>query len=423
MAKPFNYFLIVLAGFIGIHALSVAAQIPPEPVIPSAVWDISKYGAVGDGTTLNTEAVQKAIDACSGSGGGTVLVPAGKFLIGPITLASHINLKIDAGAILLISDDLANYPTVENKKYQNAISVSDAHDIKISGGGTIDGQGFKWWEAFRANRKMPSRPNLIRFSRVTRLEVSGVTLQNSPGFHLDLIDGTDVTIRDVTIRAPADSPNTDGMDPSGWNYLITKCTIDVGDDNIAIKPLGARTPVNKNFTITQCRFLHGHGMSIGSSTKGGIEDVAVSDCAFDSTDSGIRIKTSRGFGGLLQHVTYSDLRMTNVKHPIDIADYYPIKTAPKHPSMEREEPVTALTPINRDITIRNVTATDCPTAGTIYGLPEAPITDITFDHVNISAKTGMIINQARNVRFISSKITVEEGKPIIPYNAQITGSE
>jgi hypothetical protein len=241
-------------------------------------------------------------------------------------------------------------------------------------------------------------------------------------FHLVPQNCINVTIQGITIKSPANAPNTDGIDPSGWNFLITDCVIDGGDDNIAVKP-GSRTPGNKNYRIANCKFLHGHGMSIGSGTQGGIEDLVVRDCDFDSTDSGIRIKTSRGRGGVLQNLTYENLTMTAVKNPIYIVDYYPEREAPKDPSTEKAEPVTDRTPINKNILIRNVTATNCPTAGTIRGLPEAPVTDLTLTNVTISAKTGMKIYHAQGIRFADSKLNVESGKPLTTFDAEVTGLE
>jgi polygalacturonase len=242
-------------------------------------------------------------------------------------------------------------------------------------------------------------------------------------FHLVPQNCLDVTIQGITIKSPADAPNTDGIDPSGWNYLIADCTIDVGDDNIAIKPTGSRTPGNKNYAVKNCTFVHGHGCSVGSGTAGGIEDLTVSDCTFNQTDAGIRIKTLRGNGGLLQNCTYENLKMTAVKNPIYIIDYYPERNAPKDPSTETPEPITERTPFNKNIIIRNVTATNCPTAGTIRGLPEAPITNVTLSNVNISAKTGMKIYYARKIRFEGSKIAVESGRPLMTFDAEVTGLE
>ena len=409
----------VVAGLIFTGALRVPAQSIPLPTIPHATFNVTNYGAIGDGKTMNTSAIQKTIDTAS-AGGGTVLIPAGKFLTGPFTLASSINLHLVKNATILISDDLANYPSAKGR-YQDSITASGAHDLEISGEGTIDGQGNAWWTAFRADKSMTHRPNMIKLSNCTRVRVHGVTLGNSPMFHLVPQNCTDVTIQGITIQAPANAPNTDGIDPSGWNFLITDCTIDTGDDNIAIKPANGRTPGNKNYKVKNCTFRHGHGCSVGSGTAGGIEDLKVSACTFNQTDSGIRIKTLRGNGGLLQNCTFENLRMTAVKNPIYIIDWYPERNAPKDPSTEKPEPVTDRTPLNKNIIIRNVTAADCPTAGTIRGLPEAPITGVTLSNVNISAKTGMKIYHAKGIKFVGSKITVESGKPLTAFNAEVMG--
>lgn len=188
-----------------------------------------------------------------------------------------------------------------------------------------------------------------------------------------------------------------------------------------MKPGSGRTPGDKNYTITNCKFLHGHGMSIGSGTSGGIEDLRVSNCSFDGTDAGIRIKTSREHGGLLQNLTYENLTMTVVKNPIYIIDWYPERLAPKDPTTEKPEPVTARTPINKNIIIRNVTATNCPTAGTIRGLPEAPVCDVTLSNVTISAKSGLKVYHANGIRFTDSKIEVESGKRLTLVDADVAG--
>ncbi len=384
------------------------------------VFNIRDFGAVGDGKTLDTDAIQKAVEAAAAGGGGRVLVPAGKFLTGPFTLASGVDFHLDRGAVLLISDDMANYPIRKNR-YVDAIIATNAHDVSLTGEGVIDGQGEAWWKAFRANPEMTHRPYLIRFSDCRRVTVENVTLQNSPMFHLVPQNCTDVTIRHVTIHAPADAPNTDGIDPSGWNFHISDCTIDTGDDNIAIKPTDGRTPGDKNFLITDCRFFHGHGMSIGGGTFNGVEDVTVSHCSFDGTDSGIRLKTLRGRGGLARNLVYENLTMNNVKNPIYIIDYYPERTAPKDPATEKPEPVTDRTPINRHIIIRNLTATNCPTAGTIRGLPEMPIEDVMLTNVHLSAEKGLTIIRARGVRFENCSIVAARGPKVISYDAEISG--
>jgi len=431
MRRPLNRLntslLTALIGLVIHDGFPAHAQGVPLPAIPRVVFNITNYGAIGDGKTLNTAAVQKTIDACSTAGGGSVVVPAGSFLIGPITLASGINLHLDRRAFLLISDDLDTYPK-KARRYQDAITVADAHDLEISGDGVIDGQGQAWWTAFKADLKadkptLPHRPYMIKLSNCTRVRVSNVTLQNSPMFHLVTQNCTDVTIQDITIKAPSDAPNTDGLDPSGWNYQITGCLIDTGDDNIAIKPTAGRTPGNKNFMVSNCTFLHGHGLSIGGGSVNGLENLTVSNCAFNGTDSGIRIKTGRGNSGLVRNLIYENITMTNVKNPIYINDYYPERNAPKDPASEQTEPVTDRTPINQHIFIRNLTATNCPTAGTIRGLPEAPISDLLLTNVSLSAGTGMIIYHAKGVKFVASKITAQHGPNLTSFDAQIDGLE
>jgi len=386
----------------------------------AGTFNVRDYGATGDGKTLDTTALQKTIDAAAQAGGGTVLVPTGNFLTGPFKLASNINLELAKDAVILISDDRTTYPVV-NARYEDAITAEGAHDLKITGEGTIDGQGQAWWAAFRADPGMTHRPYLIKFTNCERVEVADVTLQNSPMFHLVPQNCTDVNIHGIKIYSPANASNTDGIDPSGWNFIITHCVIDTGDDNIAIKPAKARQPGNKNYLITDCQFIHGHGMSVGGGTAGGLDGLTVSNCTFVDTDAGIRIKTLRGNGGLLQNATYEELTMNAVKRPIYIIDWYPERNAPRDPATETAEPVKPGTPLNKNIIIRDLTATNCPSAGVIRGLPEAPITDMLLTNVNISAKTGLEIYHATGIKFVASKIDAETGANLTTFDAQVEG--
>jgi len=385
-------------------------------VIPVKIFSVIDYGAVSDDKTINTLALPKTIDAVRQAGGGTLIVPAGQFLTGPLVLASSMNLQLAKGAVLLISDDLAVYP-LSRTGYQDCLTASDAHDLEISGEGTINGQGVAWWKAFSANNAMLHRPCLIKFNHCTRVEITGIKLMNSPMFHLVPSRCTNVTIKGVTITAPSDSPNTDGIDPSGSNYLIDGCTIDTGDDNIALKP--GHTEKSQNYAITHCDFQHGHGLSIGSGSDGGVENITVRNCTFEETTAGIRIKTVRGRGGLIQNITYDHLTMNRVKNPVEIVDYYPelLQTPTDDPS----QPVTPLTPTFAGITIRNMTGAESPNAGTIWGLPEMPISGITFTNVHISAAKGMRIYHARDIHFSGSGITVESGEKFILSDAEVSG--
>jgi polygalacturonase len=422
--------ILVAALLVFASAFQASAQYIDLPIIPDATFTVTDFGAVGDGRTLNTEAIQKTVDAASAEGGGTVVIPAGKYVTGPFRLASSINLHLAKDATLLISNDMANYPILTGRDspmpvdmYADAITAYDVHDIEISGEGTIDGQGDVWWDAFDADRRMTHRPNMIRIVRCTRLLVRDVWLKDSPMFHLIPEDCTDVTIENIYISAPFDSPNTDGIDFSGWNYLITGCTIDTGDDHIVAKPSSPRKPGNKNITIHNCTLLHGRGICIGSTTTSGTEDMTVSYCTFDGADYGIHIKSGRDRGGLVQRIRYENITMKNVQLPIYIQSYYASERRPRDLRKDVARPITTTTPIYRDITIRNVTATDCPTAGRIQCLPEMPIVNLTLDNVHISSVRGMRIYHVQGMKCIDTSIAASAGNSVGAFDADISGLE
>ena len=401
------------------------------PQIPDRIFNITDHGAVADGTTDNTKAIEKAMAAARDAGGGVVLVPAGKFLTGPFDLASKINLKIDEGATLLFSDSPDAYPIdTEDNRHRMCITAKDCTDIAITGKGTIDGQGATWWEAFMKIKGTPQqktatrRPNLIDFTDCQRVLFKDVMLRNPPMFTVVPRDCDDVTFDGVRFYAPDESPNTDGIDPSGRNYLITRCDFDTGDDCIAFKPQRPRDdggPSCENILITDCTFRHGHGLSIGGQTPYGLRNMVVRNCTFENPDAAIRMKAPRGEGGLVENLTYENITMRKVKLPIFITSYYPNSTTPKEPDKDPPQPVTATTPIWRNIRISNVRAEDCPEAGRIFGLPEMPVSDITFTNVYISAEKPLQIFNARQIVFKNSRLEIEKGPPLTLGNAQVIG--
>ena len=393
--------------------------------------------------------IQAAISAASTAGGGTVEVPAGTFMSGPITLASTINLQIDSGATLK-AVAMANYPN--NTSPANFIEISAKKNVEISGSGTIDGNGQDWWTAFNANSNI-SRPRLIDgkssggVSNDT-LWIRNVTLQNSPMFNLALSGSNNVTIDGITIFNPTSptsniSPNTDGIDMGGMHWLIENSTIDTGDDNIVAKP---GSTICGDMTVTNCLFKHGHGMSIGGQTNLGLNGLTVTNCTFDGTTTGIRMKASRAnpdAGGLVTNCTYSNITMYNVQYPININSYYP-STIPANPQ-DPAQTITATTPFWQNITISNMTSTwdntrtsysssiqNSSYTGIIWGLPEAPVLNVAMTNVKISgAKFGIDINHVRNVSFDSQcSFTNSSGGNLIstssaatPYDALMVPSD
>lgn len=415
---------MIVAVLLAMCRSGICSQLPdiPSPSIPSRTFRITDYGAIPDGITSNSGAIMKTITACERTGGGTVVVPPGRFLTAAISLGSNLDLHLEQGATLLLSNKFDDYPIDSRGGYVNQIVADNCHDVAITGEGTIDGQGQPWWTAYRKLRNgeappgaLAHRPYMVLFRNCTRVRVQGITLANSPSFHLVPEACTDVVIDHVQIVAPANSPNTDACDPSGWNFLITHCTFDVGDDCIAIKPGSRPTrdkPACENFFISDCTFRHGHGMSIGGQSAGGLRHLIVTDCIFDGTDCGIRMKANRGVGGLVEDCTYENLTMKGVKVPVYISSYYPENRTPKSAGDDPGQAVNTTTPIWRDILIRNVTVTDSPSAGRIIGLAEIPISNVEFDQVRIDAVRGMEMWNVRSIRFVDSNIRVESGSAL-----------
>ncbi len=392
---------------------------PPLPQIPQAIFKITDHAAAASAPD-NAKAIQETIDAATAAGGGIVEVPAGEFLSGPLRLASSINLQLDAGAILKMLP-LDKYPGGTTRP-ADFLSGQKLHDVALTGKGTIDGQGAAWWPLVKKDAPAIGRPRMIALSGCDKVLVEGVKLQNSPMFHI-AIGGksTNVTVKGVTIRAPAStdptnpSHNTDACDVSASHVLIQDRDISVGDDNFTC---GGGT---SDVLITHCTYGNGHGVSIGSPIRGGVSNLTVEDCTFTNTEAGIRIKSDRDRGGTVQRLTYRNLKMTNVDTPILIYGAYAAtdkqyrdltnltaEIAASYPA----QPLAARTPIYKDITFTNITATVAKgkRAGLIWGLPEAPVTNLVLQNVTITADKPFGIFSAKDVKIENCKFLTPDGK-------------
>jgi polygalacturonase len=392
------------------------------PTIPSATFNITSYGA-STSSTDNTSAIQQAINACNTAGGGHVVVPTGVFLCGPITLKSNVDMQISAGATLRLlpygsgnGTPAGSYPNNgTTDTYANFIYAKNKSNIEVTGSGLIDGQGNDWWRAYETIPTMV-RPITIRFDGCTNTAILGITLQNSPCINALFGKGcSNGVANNVTVINPASptSHNTDGIDTWGKNIDITNCNISTGDDNIAMDDQ------SENITVKHCTFGIGHGCSIGSYT-GLINNILVDSCSFTNTTAGIRLKTARGRGGVEQYITYSNITMSGVPNPVWITSYYP--STPTSPTADTAQAITSTTPSWQHITIKNVTATNCTNAGTLWGLPERSILDVVLDNVKISATTGMIANFVSGLTFKNgSTITATSGAALTPYSTTYSG--
>ncbi|QPH40248.1 glycoside hydrolase family 28 protein [Pedobacter endophyticus] len=409
-------------------------------------YNVLKYGAKNDSSKLATTAIKNAIEAASKAGGGTVYFPAGKYLTGAIHLKSNITIFIDAGAELHFSDNFDDYLPMVKSRYEGVDVTSfsplfyayKAENISIIGRGIIDGHGKKWWDFVEGYKEgqarskwqtmfdglnkdilLPDdpkqmkrgfmRPPFIQTMFCKNVLIDGITIRNSPFWTVNPEFCENVKVHAVTINNPH-SPNTDGINPESCkNVHISDCHISVGDDCITIKS-GKDVPGRKmgvpaeNYVITNCTMLSGHGgVVIGSEMSGDVRKITISNCVFDGTDRGIRIKTARGRGGVVEEIRVSNIIMKNIGLQAIVLDMQYAKT--------EVEPVSERTPKFRNIHLSNITG-QVNQAGYINGLEEMPVENITFNDINLEAKTGFDIKNANRIEFHNVEVNTELGASI-----------
>ncbi len=391
---------------------------PTWPVInTNNIVNVTSYGAVGDGATDNTLAISNAIvkaaagGTTNGAAGGTVEIPAGIFLSGPIALKSSINLQVDAGAILRMLP-FGTYPGSANANGAsiNFISASSVNDVAITGGGAIDGQGSPYWHALDTNSAF-LRPIMVRFQGCSRQLIQNVTLSNSPMFHLSFSSSKgNITVQGVTIFSPSSSAspqpshNTDACDVSGTNILVQNCNISVGDDDFTC---GGGT---SDVLLTNNVYGNGHGISIGSYTSPSVSNITVINCSITGADNGIRIKSDNDRGGLVQNINYFNIAITNVHFPIQIYAYYnlvgtPSSISPYYAATQAVAAVTT-TPTFRNISFSNITATSISgyPIGIIWARPEMPATNIVFKNVKVTGDRNFCLYNVSGAQFIDCNL-------------------
>ncbi|WP_300598172.1 glycoside hydrolase family 28 protein [Niabella sp.] len=408
-------------------------------------YDVTKFGAKKDSSAKATTAIAKAIKAASVAGGGTVYFPAGKYLTGPIHLKSNITILIDAGAELHFSDDFDDYlPMVESRyegvdvtSFSPLFYANGVENIAITGRGTIYGHGKKWWdfvegykegqprskwqlEFDRLNKDilLPDdpkqmkrgflRPPFIQFMHSKNILIQGIMIRNSPFWTINPQFCDNVTVHAVTIINPGQhAPNTDGINPESCsNVHISDCHISVGDDCITIKsgkdgPGRAKARPAENYTITNCTMLSGHGgVVIGSEMSSGVKKITISNCIFDGTDRGIRIKTTRGRGGTVEDIRVSNIVMKNIGEQAIVLDMEYAKVP--------EEPVSDRTPRFRNIRLSNITAYTNE-ALFINGLKEMPVSEISLNDVVFEAERGITLRNTADISFSNVRVNTQTG--------------
>jgi polygalacturonase len=399
---------------------------------------------VGDGKTLCTAAIQQALDACSETGGGIVYLPAGVWLSGALFLHSHTTLEIGSGAILRASQNPQDYPVIEARwegrqqpSHAPLIGGTNLVDVTIRGSGVVDGNGAYWWERYRSKSLEIPRPRLISFADCRRVRIQNVELINSPSWTVNPVRCDDLLIEGITIRNPWDSPNTDGINPDSCsNVRIANCYISVGDDCITLKSgIETEEPALRqpcqNIAITNCIMADGHGgVVIGSEMSGDVRNVVIANCIFRGTDRGIRLKSRRGRGGVIEDVRISNILMTDVLCPLAINLYYACgRWGDGYVSSKAIHEISSGTPRIRGIHISNISVRGAKLAAAfIYGLPEMPIDDLSIadmqvelaadaepgyaemaDEIDKMARHGFFVRNARRVRLRNIQIAGQAG--------------
>jgi len=451
-------------------------------VFKKDTFNIISYGAVSSANTLNTGAIQQAIDMASKQGGGMVLVPSGFWLTGPIKLLSNVNLHISSGAVLQFSNKPKDYPLIRTNwegvdaiRAQSPISAKGQRNIAITGSGIIDGAGEAWrpvkkgkltageWDklihsggvldskketwyptegALKASTmdrpgviaagfteanteeiKEFLRPNMISLRECEQVLLEGVTFQNSPAWNIHPLLCKHLTVENIHVKNPWFAQNGDGIDIESCEFVsVRNSKFDVGDDGICLKSGKdaegrKRARPSAHILIENCIVFHGHGgVVVGSEMSGGVHDLFVNNCQFLDTDVGLRFKTMRGRGGVVENVFIRDISMKNIAGEAILFDmYYQGKDPVSTFGNGGETPKIELVPINegtpqfKNIFIDNVVAKGAETGLLIRGLPEMPIHHIELNNIDIESNQGYRVIEAQDI--ILNRATFKEIGP------------
>lgn len=439
----------------------IAVGLAASCLSSAADFNPCEYGAVPDGKTVCTQAIQKTIDACSAAGGGTVaFTKAGTYMTGSIFLKDKVNLRVDEGAVVKGVQDESAYPDVYTRvagiETEWPAALINAHNlsgVKISGKGTIDGSGSMWWDKYWNMRREYDakglrwivdydckRPRLMLIYNASDVTLEGLTLQE-PGFWtVHICYSTRVTVDGLTIRANLDEkvgPSSDGIDiDSSSHVLVQNCDIDCNDDNFCLKAgrdadgLRVNRPTH-DIVIRDCIARRGHGLiTFGSETSGGIYNVEVFNLKAYGTSTGIRFKSTQGRGGTVRDAYIHDIQMANVRDAIVLDyDWYPAyntvpepvrkqieaegKQLPKHwVALMEQVPEDKGTPYIRDIRIANINAVDSQNAIKVSGRKNQRAGNFLLENVNITATKAGTIKNAEGWTFKNVTIKADDGSAV-----------
>ncbi len=420
---------------------------------------VNAFGAKGDGVTVDTAAIQKALDEAAKSH-GTVVFKPGTYLTGALFVKSNTQLRIDEGVELRGAQDLAAYPVmptrvagIEMKWPAALINVYEQSNVQISGKGSVDGDGKIWWDKYWKMRREEyepkglrwavdydcQRPRLIQIYKSSNVRLQGLTLKRSGFWTVHICYSQDVNADQLTIRnnIGGKGPSTDGIDiDSSANVTVEDNDIDCNDDAICLKAGRDADGLRVNRPTEKVRIRHNTvrggaaGITIGSETSGGIRDIEADRITvLPGVPNGILFKSANTRGGLMQNILIRNVEMQGVAHPISITmNWNPAYSYAKLPEGMKNIPDywrTLLAPVTPDkglphfrgVRIYDVTATGAQQAFTVSAYPEAPLQDFEFKNVHIEAKTAGSIQNAQNWNFSGVTIKTADGSHVAVKNS------
>ena len=395
------------AGAFGLAADSHQAAGVPAGKSGVRLFDVREFGAAGDGKTLDSRAINAAIDACNSAGGGLAYVPPGEYHCGTVVLKSRVTLYLEAGATILGSKDLADYspqagnPAEVDITARHLIFARDAENVGLAGPGRVDGQGPQFWVP--SGRVVPppeeswrdvaifdwnplERPSpLLEFVSCRHLRVEDVRIENAPGWTLRFANCDNVVVQGIAIKNPVYGPNADGMDVIGCrNVFVANSLFETADDSICLKSeraYGSGPRVSKNIVISNCVLTSCcNGLKFGTASHGGFENVTFSNCVIYNEEVNLRERVIAGIaleivdGGWMEGIVISNVRMQRVRTPIFIR-------------RGNRTPRPDGTPgILRGVVIENVHATGAILTSSITGLPGFDVEDVTLSGIRIASE-------------------------------------
>jgi DNA sulfur modification protein DndE len=447
------------------------------PVIPNASVNICTFGAVADGVTLNTKPINDAIHTCAQKGGGTVIVPAGTWLTGPVQLESNINLHLETGAMLLFTGAIDEYPLFTRSKgstYRRVpmISGSNLDNVAITGSGVVNGNGQywrmvkkekltlrqwkdliasggvvsadgkMWWPSKEAmngeqylknlkkQNKMPSqedikhtreysRPVMVELSNCKHLLLDGVTFTNPPAWTVSPIQCEDVVMRNIKIENEWWWQNSDGLDISAChNVLVYNSMVNAGDDAICLKP-GTPSKAYKNgfscenIVVADCTVFHGHGgFTIGSESYGGARNVFVKNLTCIGTDVGLRFKSVKGRGGIIENIYVDGVQMKDIANEAILFDMTYDGDATVDISNKSRIPKF------HGFDLQHIVCDGASNAMVIRGEPDVPVKEIKLHDASFITTRSFSLRYADGIDITNVTLKYRTGSLLVVKNAQ-----